>query len=101
MKRRAPGKVRRQRRIPLPKFPREYRHVGIGKGPEAVKLISTIDDKKECINRRGDFAVVDETPPQQATAHSFTPYGKTRFCHWFWVAQRFSAAVAVWFVMRL
>src|SRR5882762_4033467 len=73
MKRRAPGKVHRQRRITLSIFPCEYRYVCVGKRPEAIELVGTVDREKEDVDRCGDFAVSEETPPQPADARSFKP----------------------------
>src|ERR1700686_3466404 len=73
MKGRAPGKVHRQRRITLAIFPGEKRYICVGKGSEAAKLIPTIDHEKEYVNRCGNFAVGEETPPQPGAACSFGP----------------------------
>src|SRR4029077_15285789 len=70
---RAPGKVHRQRRIAMAIFPGEKRYVCIGKRSEAIKLVGTIDHEKEYVNRCGNFAVGDETPPQVADACYFGP----------------------------
>src|SRR5208337_3853690 len=57
VKGRAPGKVRRQRRIHLALFPGAYGYIGTEKGSVAVKLVGTIKQEKEQVNGCGDFAV--------------------------------------------
>src|SRR5438094_4492468 len=74
MKGRAPGKVRRQRRLLQALLASKQKNVGAGERSETIEAVVALDGQKYHVDRRRDFAIREKTLPQSLCARALEPH---------------------------